>query len=86
MDRREILKKISNVFKSIFNCENAEISEDTTFLDIEDWDSIGHIRLIASLESEFGIKIPNEIIGFKDIKSIVDFFEEKTSSFNRKLV
>jgi acyl carrier protein len=54
------------------------ISEEMTADDIEDWDSLAHVRLIVSIEQAFGIKFSNaEIDGFKCVGDLIDAVGKK---------
>ena len=52
----EIFKRLNKVFRDVFDDDSIVVNEKTTANDIEDWDSLEHIRLIASVEREFGMK------------------------------
>lgn len=56
MSREEVFVKLNEVFRDVFDDESIEVSEVTTSNDIEDWDSLEHINLIAAVEQEFGVK------------------------------
>ena len=50
----QIYKRLNEIFKGFFDDDSIEIDENTTAEDIEDWDSLNHITLIDTVESEFG--------------------------------
>ena len=50
MSREEILEKLNEIFRDIFDDEEINLSEETTPDDIEDWDSLGHVYLTAEIE------------------------------------
>lgn len=52
----EIYNRLNAVFREVFDDESINVSENTTAADIEDWDSLTHIQLIAAVEDEFGVK------------------------------
>ena len=52
----EIYNRLNAVFREVFDDESITVSENTTAADIEDWDSLTHIQLIAAVEGEFGVK------------------------------
>ena len=55
------LEKYNNVF-----CENLNITEEQLaglkYQDVELWDSVGHMTLVAALEDEFDIMIDTDDI------------------------
>ena len=56
MTKEEILKKLNKVFQDVFDDESIVLTDQTGPDDIDDWDSLAHISLIAAIESEFGIR------------------------------
>ena len=56
MTRKEILKKLEAVFRDVFDDESIVLTDQTGPDDIDDWDSLAHISLIAAVENEFGIR------------------------------
>ena len=56
MTEEEIYSRLNNVFQDVFDDEKISVNEQTTADDIDDWDSLAQISLIAAVESEFGIR------------------------------
>ena len=78
MSKEEILKKINEILKDIFDDNSLVISYDTTANDVPDWDSLNHINIISSIESEFGVDFSmEEVVNFKKVGDIVDKILEK---------
>jgi acyl carrier protein len=61
MNNLEIYKK---VFTEAFGIDDSKL-ENLKYQDISEWDSVGHMSLIASLEEEFNIEM--------EIDDIIDF-------------
>ena len=57
MNRAEILENIQEIMQTIFDDESLHIDYETSRVDIEDWDSLSHIRIILSVEKKFNIKL-----------------------------
>ena len=56
-----------------FNKEIKEISPATSKDNIEDWDSLEHIKLILEIEEEFKVKFSLEVIPqITNVKAIQD--------------
>lgn len=78
MSREEVLKKVNEVFKDVFDDKDLIVTNDTTANDIEDWDSLMHITLISSIEEELGIKFEMaEVVGFNNVGDMVDAIYKK---------
>ena len=56
MSKTEIFEKLTEIFRDVFDDDSIVISDATTAADIEDWDSLTHITLLAAVEEEFGVK------------------------------
>jgi len=77
MTREQIFDTLNEIFRDVFDDETIEVDEDTTSEDIDDWDSLEHINLIAAIELEFGIKFNmGQIVTMKNVGEMVDIIEQ----------
>ena len=53
MTREQTFEKLNEVFRDVFDDDSICVTDTTTSDDIEDWDSLEHINLIAAVEQEF---------------------------------
>ena len=73
MERNEILAKINEIAKDVFDNDEVELTEQTTAADVEEWDSLSHLSLISDIEREFGIRFTlSEISGSKNVGEFID--------------
>ena len=80
MTRGEIFNKLTGVFRDVFDDETITIGEETTAADIDGWDSLEHINLIAAAEEEFGVKFSmGEVVTLKNVGQMVDLISKKLS-------
>ena len=78
MTREDIYTKLNEVFQDVFDDDSIEVNDATTAADIEDWDSLSHISLIASIEAEFGVKFDMKtVLKMKNIGELADIIESK---------
>lgn len=78
MNREEILKKVNEIFKEIFDNEDLVITDSTTANDIDEWDSLTHITLISTVAEEFGINFDMaDVVKFQNVGDMVDSIMEK---------
>lgn len=78
MNKNELLERLSNVFRSVFDDEDITINEETTASDIEDWDSLEHINLLVAVEQEFNIKFNmNEVANMKNVGEMIDIISSR---------
>ena len=77
MKREEIFEKLNEIFADVFEDDSITVTDSTSATDIEDWDSLTHITLIAAVEEEFGIKFAmKDVIGMKNVGEMVDIIME----------
>lgn len=64
----DILRRLNEVFRDVFDDDDIVVTPKTTADDIEDWDSIEHITLIGAVEDEFGMKFKmGEVSGMNNV-------------------
>ena len=73
-----INERLNEVFQNVFDDEDITVTRETTADDIEDWDSLEHIRLIAAVEREFGVKFTmKEVSSMKNVGEMIDIIAER---------
>ena len=76
MTRQEIFQKLNEIFSDVFD-EEIVVTDETTSADIEDWDSLTHITLIAEVESAFSIKFSmKSVLDMKNVGEMADLIEK----------
>ena len=50
MDKKEAIKLIKPIFKSVFDDDKLEINENSNSDNIDSWDSFNHIILVIKIE------------------------------------
>ncbi len=63
--------KIIEIAASIFEMDPRKLSIENSRDEIEKWDSLAHVMLIAEIEEQFGVSIPFEETG--NINQLKDF-------------
>lgn len=78
MQRNEILKKVQIIFQDIFDDDTLKISEGTSAVDIEAWDSLTHINILAAIQDEFSVSFSmSEIAEMKSVGDIISEIQKK---------
>ena len=73
MTREAVYETLNEVFRDVFDDESIVVNDATTSDDIEDWDSLEHINLIAAVEQEFGMKFNmGQVVTMKNVGEMVD--------------
>ena len=57
MNRAEIMERLNEVFRDVFDDSSITVDDSTTSKDIEDWDSLEHINLVGAVEQEFKMRL-----------------------------
>ena len=79
MTEVEVIAKLEQVFRDIFDEEELIINNETTAEDIEDWDSLAHINLVVSIEKEFDVKFAlGELQALRNVGDMVDLVIRKS--------
>ena len=74
----DILNKLQEIFRDVFDDETIILKNETTQDDIEDWDSLAQINIIVAIKKDFKIDFSMEEIGkLKNVGEIVKKIEEK---------
>ena len=78
MSREEVYEKLNPVFQDVFDDDEIEVNDATTAADIEDWDSLEHINLIAAVEKEFKMRFQvKEVSGMKNVGEMAAIVAER---------
>ena len=77
MDRSEIFDKIAEVAADVLGVDVAEISDETTFDDL-DANSLERLQLVTAIEDEFNLEIDDEtLLSLNSVADAVDAIEAR---------
>lgn len=80
MTRDDVYIRLTKVFHDVFDDDTIIISDSTTADDIDDWDSLEHINLVAAVESEFGIRFSmKQVSSMKNVGEMADIILSQTN-------
>ncbi len=69
----DILRRVQDIMEDTFDLDNLEVTRETSAADVEEWDSLSHIRFIVAVEKRFGFRFSSaEIEGFSKVGDLVD--------------
>lgn len=75
------MENLDIILCEVFRLKNTQLDDTLTMNEIEQWDSLTHMDLIASIEGEFDIQLTmDDIMNMKDIKTIKTIVFEKTNN------
>ena len=75
----EILQRVGEIMCDAFDLDDLKVTRETTAADVEEWDSLSHVRVIVAIERAFKIKFSNaEIERLRNVGELVDAIVSKT--------
>ena len=75
----EIYERLNEVFRDFFDDDEIELTPETTAEDIEDWDSLNHITLMAAVEEEFGVRFTmGQVSGMKNVGEMAEIIAKNS--------
>ena len=78
MERSEILKRVEEIFREELGQNNLVLTDETTADDVEGWDSLSHVQLVAVMEDAFGIEFSSrEILSWDNVGDLIDSIQKK---------
>tara|TARA_B100000315_G_scaffold105579_1_gene96815 strand:- start:131 stop:355 length:225 start_codon:yes stop_codon:yes gene_type:complete len=70
--------KLVKILKKLFYLEM--VTDETSIVNVKNWDSLKHVELITTLEESFNVKIePIEAIEMTNVKIIKEILHNKRS-------
>ena len=66
------------IFRDLFLDDSIKLTETTSPADIDEWDSMAHVTLLASVENAFGVRFSAEDMGrINDVASLLRALQER---------
>ena len=79
MEANMIYAKLNQIFRNLFDDDSIVVTPQTTAKDIEGWDSLEHITLIATVERTFKMKFKmGEISSMKNVGQMAAIIQART--------
>jgi acyl carrier protein len=78
MEKTEIIIKLTTIFRKVFSDNSLILSNELTANDIDRWDSLSHMLLIAEIESGFSIKFKlKDLNKMRNVGDMIDIIISK---------
>lgn len=69
---------LQEIFRDIFDDETINLTNELSSEDIEDWDSLSHIRLVVAIEKCFSVKFSfGEMKNLENVGEMIELIEYK---------
>ena len=70
-------EKIREIISTTLNVAPEIITESLSIGDIEQWDSMGNMAIIAAIEAQMGIEFPiDDLFELNSVKALIDEIEK----------
>ena len=70
-------EKYNAVFMDSFNLKQEDLDQNVSYGSISEWDSVGHMGMIAELEDMFSIEFEtDDIVDFSDFKKGISILKK----------
>ncbi len=77
----DVLQRVNDVFRDVFDEGDLSISRQTTAADVAGWDSLMHVRLMLAVEKAFGVRFSSsEVASLPNVGALIDLLDRKTGS------
>ncbi len=78
MPNSEILAKLTDIMRDVFDEDDLVATDATTAEDVAEWDSTNHVRLMVAVEAAFGIRFEtSEITAPETVGELVALIASK---------
>jgi acyl carrier protein len=78
MTNSENLKTVTNIMREVLEIPNLDVTLETSAADVDEWDSMTHIQIIASIEAKFKVRFAlGELQALKNVGDMLVLLEKK---------
>jgi acyl carrier protein len=76
----DIYSRLNEIMCDVFGLDQFDATAKTTAADVEGWDSLNNIRLMAEVEQQFGLKLKtSELTGLKNVGDLVTIIQARAT-------
>jgi len=80
MNNAEILQTVSDILREVLELPNLAVTITTSAADIDEWDSMTHIQIIASIEGKYKLRFAlGELQALKNVGDMIELIQKKLS-------
>ena len=81
MSNEEISGKVQEIFREVFQEPALILRPELTAGDVEKWDSLTHLTMIAKVEEAFGFRFKlKEMMKLKNVGDMINVIQEKVTA------
>jgi len=80
MSPEAIYTQLTDIFHDVFDDDSIQVRSELTADDVDEWDSLSHIRLVLAIEKKFGLKFSAAEVGrLKNVGEFVSLIQSKSA-------
>ena len=73
-----MVDKVKEIISEVFNIASNSVNENSVLANYDEWDSLSHMELIATIEKKFKIEMSfEEIVSIKSVCDIIKIIKSK---------
>lgn len=77
----DMMSRLNTIFQDILDDDELQLLPETSAKDVDGWDSLAHVRLILTVEQEFGVKFSAAEIGrLKNVGDLSALIRSKSAA------
>ncbi len=74
-----ICSELTPIFQDVFDEDDVVVTPALTAADVDEWDSLSHIRLVVAIEAHYGLSFTSaEMAGLRDCGELAAVIARKT--------
>lgn len=78
MTNAEILQAVGDIIREVLEVSSLVVTEQTSAADVDEWDSMTHIQLIAAIEGKYKIRFAlGELQALKNVGDMIGLIQKK---------
>ena len=78
MNHDDILKTLTSIIREVLELPELTLSTDTSAADVDEWDSMTHIQIIAGIEAHYKIRFAlGELQSLKNVGDMIGLIQKK---------
>ena len=78
MNHDDILKTLTSIIREVLELPELNLTTDTSAADVDEWDSMTHIQIIAGIEAHYKIRFAlGELQTLKNVGDMIGLIQKK---------
>lgn len=78
MNHSEILQTVTTIIQEVLELPDLNVTTETSAADVDEWDSMTHIQLIAAIEGKYKVRFAlGELQSLKNVGDMIALIQKK---------